>query len=75
MFLHQGVAYKVGKFPLAANSRAKTNNDTDGMVKVLAAEDTDRILGVHIVGSVSVQKSLLFTLKSNCTDNCILFWI
>merc|ERR1711916_117999 len=32
----EGIPYKVGKFPLAANSRAKTNNDTDGMVKILS---------------------------------------
>lgn len=48
-----GVAYKTGKFAFAANSRAKTNNDTDGMVKVLADKTTDRILGVHIIGSVA----------------------
>lgn len=47
------VAYKVGKFLMAANSRAKTNNDTDGFVKVLADKTTDRILGVHMVGSVA----------------------
>ena len=52
-FLLQGVPYKVGKFPLAANSRAKTNNDTDGLVKVLGHKETDRILGVHIIASVS----------------------
>jgi len=46
-----GVVYKVGKFPLAANSRAKTNNDTDGFVKVLSDSETDKILGVHIVAS------------------------
>ena len=46
-----GVVYKTGKFPLAANSRAKTNNDTDGFVKVLSDAETDRILGVHIVAS------------------------
>ena len=49
----QGVSYKIGKFPLAANSRAKTNNDTDGMIKVLGDKETDRLLGVHIIGSVS----------------------
>lgn len=38
---------------MAANSRAKTNNDADGIVKVLAHEETDRLLGVHIVASVS----------------------
>ncbi|OAA54492.1 dihydrolipoamide dehydrogenase [Niveomyces insectorum RCEF 264] len=46
----QGVAYKVGTFPFSANSRAKTNLDTDGMVKILADAQTDRLLGVHIVG-------------------------
>jgi dihydrolipoamide dehydrogenase len=45
------VAYKVGKFPFAANSRAKTNRDTDGFVKILADAKTDRVLGVHIIGS------------------------
>merc|ERR1719357_693558 len=49
----EGVVYKTGKFPLAANSRAKTNNDTDGFVKVLSDAETDRILGVHIVASVA----------------------
>lgn len=47
----QGIPYKVGKFPLAANSRAKTNNDTDGMVKILSHKDNDRMLGAHIVAS------------------------
>ncbi|MEZ5896818.1 MAG: dihydrolipoyl dehydrogenase [Parvularculaceae bacterium] len=45
-----GVQYKVGKFPFAANSRAKTNHDTDGFVKILADAETDRVLGCHIVG-------------------------
>ena len=45
-----GVAYKKGKFPFTANGRARAINDTDGFVKVLAAEHGDRILGVHIVG-------------------------
>jgi len=49
----EGIVYKVGKFPLAANSRAKTNNDTEGFVKVLSDAETDRILGVHIVASVA----------------------
>merc|ERR1739844_21707 len=46
----EGVEYTVGKFPFAANSRAKTNNDTDGFVKVLADKKTDRLLGAHIMG-------------------------
>ncbi|KAH9922400.1 dihydrolipoyl dehydrogenase [Fomitopsis serialis] len=45
-----GVQYKVGKFPFQANSRAKTNADTEGQVKFLTEKETDRILGVHIVG-------------------------
>jgi dihydrolipoamide dehydrogenase len=47
------VAYKVGKFPFMANSRAKTNRDTEGFVKVLADAKTDRVLGVHIIGSLA----------------------
>ncbi|XP_063783148.1 dihydrolipoyl dehydrogenase, mitochondrial [Pseudophryne corroboree] len=47
----EGVEYKVGKFPFAANSRAKTNADTDGLVKILGHKSTDRILGAHILGS------------------------
>lgn len=45
-----GVAYKVGKFPFLANSRAKINHETDGFVKILADAKTDRILGAHMVG-------------------------
>lgn len=52
----QAVPYKVGKFPFAANSRAKTNADTDGMVKILSHKDTDRMLGAHILGSVSASE-------------------
>ena len=44
---------KVGKFPMMANSRAKTNRDTDGFVKVIADAKTDRVLGVHIVASLA----------------------
>nr|XP_033490491.1 dihydrolipoyl dehydrogenase, mitochondrial [Epinephelus lanceolatus] len=47
----EGVPYKVGKFPFAANSRAKTNADTDGMVKILSHKETDRMMGAHILGS------------------------
>ncbi len=46
----EGVAYKVGKFPFSANSRAKINHETEGFVKVLADAKTDRILGVHMIG-------------------------
>jgi len=46
-----GVAYNVGKFPFTANGRAKANQQTDGFVKILADARTDRVLGVHIIGS------------------------
>jgi len=46
-----GVAYKSGKFPFRALGRARASGDLDGFVKVLAAKETDEILGVHIVGA------------------------
>jgi len=45
-----GVAYKSGKFPFMANSRARTNHQTDGFVKILADAKTDQILGAHMMG-------------------------
>ncbi len=45
-----GIAYKTGKFPFSANSRARANASTDGFVKMLADAKTDRILGVHMIG-------------------------
>ncbi|WP_341938478.1 dihydrolipoyl dehydrogenase [Marinimicrobium sp. C2-29] len=45
-----GEPYKVGTFPFAASGRAMAANDTDGLVKIIAHADTDRILGAHIVG-------------------------
>jgi len=45
-----GVEYKMGSFPFSANSRAKTNLDTEGFVKVISDAKTDRILGMHIIG-------------------------
>jgi dihydrolipoamide dehydrogenase len=44
---------KVGKFPMLANSRAKTNRETDGFVKVIADAQTDRVLGVWMIASVA----------------------
>jgi len=46
-----GVAYNVGKFPFTANARARVNLTTEGFVKILADAKTDRVLGVHILGS------------------------
>ncbi|SIQ74022.1 dihydrolipoamide dehydrogenase [Rhizobium sp. RU33A] len=45
-----GVSYKAGKFPFTANGRARAMQAMDGFVKVLADKDTDRVLGVHIIG-------------------------
>ncbi|MGI8841261.1 MAG: dihydrolipoyl dehydrogenase [Caulobacteraceae bacterium] len=45
-----GVAYKAGKFPFTANSRARINHEAEGFVKVLADAGSDRVLGVHMVG-------------------------
>ena len=44
---------KVGKFPMLANSRAKTNHEPDGFVKVIADADSDRVLGVWCIASVA----------------------
>jgi dihydrolipoamide dehydrogenase len=46
----EGVPYKAGKFPFSANSRAKTNHETDGLVKILAHAETDEVLGAHLMG-------------------------
>ena len=46
----EGRAYKAGKFPFMANSRAKTNHETDGFVKILADAKTDEVLGAHLMG-------------------------
>jgi len=46
-----GVPYKLGKFPFIANGRARALEATDGFVKVLAHAETDRLLGVHIIGA------------------------
>ncbi|PWA78995.1 dihydrolipoamide dehydrogenase [Artemisia annua] len=46
-----GVAYRVGKFPMVGNSRAKSIDDAEGLVKVIAEKETDKILGVHIMSS------------------------
>jgi len=45
-----GVKYTKGTFPFAANSRARANGDSGGLVKFLADAETDRVLGIHIIG-------------------------
>ena len=46
----ENIKYKIGKFPFMANPRAKVINETEGFVKILANEETDKILGVHMIG-------------------------
>eukprot|EP00357_Protocruzia_adherens_P012662 CAMPEP_0115013356 /NCGR_PEP_ID=MMETSP0216-20121206/25353_1 /TAXON_ID=223996 /ORGANISM="Protocruzia adherens, Strain Boccale" /LENGTH=473 /DNA_ID=CAMNT_0002382727 /DNA_START=63 /DNA_END=1484 /DNA_ORIENTATION=+ len=45
-----GIKYNKGTFPFQANSRARANMDTEGLVKILADKETDKILGIHILG-------------------------
>lgn len=45
-----GIAFNVGKFPFSANPRARTMNEKDGLVKILADKDDDRVLGMHVLG-------------------------
>ena len=47
----ENIEYRVGKFPMTANSRARTTGDTDGLVKLLGDAKTDRLLGAHIIGA------------------------
>ena len=44
------IPYRKGSFPFMANGRARAMGTTDGKVKILAHEETDRVLGVHIIG-------------------------
>ena len=49
----ENVKYRVGKFPFLANSRAKVNNETEGFVKIIADEKTDKVLGVSMISAVA----------------------
>lgn len=51
----QGIKYKAGSFPFAANGRAKAMEAATGMVKMLARADNDEILGVHIFGPMASE--------------------
>ncbi|PGH35266.1 dihydrolipoyl dehydrogenase [[Emmonsia] crescens] len=67
-----GIKYRVGTFPFSANSRAKTNLDTDGQVKFIADAETDRILGVHIIGACAgemiAEATLAIEYGASCED-------
>jgi len=49
----ENVKYNVGKFPFLANSRAKVNNETEGFVKIIADEKTDKVLSVSMISAVA----------------------
>lgn len=49
----KNIKYKIGKFPFLANSRAKINSETEGFVKIIADEKTDKVLGVSIISAVA----------------------
>jgi dihydrolipoamide dehydrogenase len=46
----EGVDYRTGSFPFAANARARALGDTSGLVKFISRKETDEVLGVHIIG-------------------------
>ena len=57
-----GVEYKAGQFPFMANGRARALGETSGFVKILADANSDRVLGVHIIGAMAselIQQSVL----------------
>ncbi|PWN26299.1 dihydrolipoyl dehydrogenase [Jaminaea rosea] len=68
----QGVEYRVGKFPLMANSRAKTNQDSEGFVKVLVEKNTDTLLATHIIatgaGELVASSVLAIDYKASAED-------
>jgi dihydrolipoamide dehydrogenase len=47
----EGREYKIGKFPFMANSRARTNHETEGMVKIIEDAATQRVVGAHLIGA------------------------
>jgi dihydrolipoamide dehydrogenase len=51
----EGIAYRTGSFPFMANGRARALGDTTGFVKFVADKNTDRILGVHIIGPMASE--------------------
>lgn len=67
-----GIPYKKGSFPFQANGRARAMGDTEGFVKVLAHAQTDRVLGVHIIGpragDLIAEAATAMTFKASSED-------
>lgn len=59
----EGIEYTVGTFPMSANSRAKCNQDAEGVIKVLGDKHSDRMLG-----ALRMSTETRFTLACTCTD-------
>ena len=51
----EGVEFRTGSFPFMANGRARALGDTTGFVKIIADANTDRILGVHVIGPMASE--------------------
>ncbi|VDN06863.1 unnamed protein product [Thelazia callipaeda] len=70
--MSENVQYKIGKFPFMANSRAKTNDDVEGFVKIIGDKQTDRMLGAHIIGpnagEMVVEATLAMEYGASCED-------
>lgn len=68
----QGIIYKIGKFPFSANSRAKATGETDGFVKIITNQNTDDVLGVHIIakdaGALIAEAVLAMEYKASAED-------
>jgi len=67
-----GIPYKKGVFPFSANSRARTNQDTEGLVKILSCGTTDKVLGIHILhtmaGEMIAEGVLAFEYGASAED-------
>jgi dihydrolipoamide dehydrogenase len=67
-----GIAYRVGKFPFTANARARANADTEGFVKIIADQASDRVLGVHIInadaGTMIAEAALAMEFGASAED-------
>lgn len=67
-----GSAYSTGVFPFAASGRARAMGDTSGMIKMLCDKETDRILGVHIIGpnaSELISEAVLAMEFDGCSED------
>jgi dihydrolipoamide dehydrogenase len=67
-----GIPYKSGKFPIKALGRARASGDLDGMIKILAHQDTDEVLGVHMVSAraadMIMEAVVLMEFKASAED-------